>query len=1090
MKDGYDRTLSTMTAELQALFAAMDDLVLIRDAVGRCQKILTPHSPLLFLPAEQIIGHTLHDNLPPSVADHLLSGIQAALQQQKTTQREYELPVGDRLLWLDARISPVDQHTVMFVIRDVSDHKQLEVNLSKSQQQLQTILDQANAAIVNFQLHPLNNRLEYLYYSAGCERIYGYTAAELQADSTLWQRCVHPDDWQQIFLPIFSSLQAGVREIEYRFYHRTNAWHWIAESATVSWNDTQQCWSVILVANNVSDRKRLEAEREATLGTLREKEERLRLTLDLNQIGCWEWETSTGAVTWDDQFARLLGLPTATPPSYDRWRQCVHPADIARAEQALAVIRSEPKDFQNEYRVIHPDGSIHWLAGKGAALQDETGTVQFIGIAVDVSDRKVAEMNLHSLNEELNRRVQVRTRELQKAQIVLKQREQHLRNLLETIPDVVAQFDRHLRHVYINAAVSKVTGLAPATFTGKQLTETSLPQEFCVSLHRQLQHTLISKQAIITCLAYPTAGGDRHYQTKLVPEIGETGEVETVLVISRDITDLKTTELALRQSEEQFRTFFDAAPMPLSLANIHTRQFIRVNTAFQTWLGYSHDELQRKTFLDITYVGDIDGDRRLSQAMQLNTLSRIDCRKRFVQKSGEIVWADIYVTVIRDPQGQPLYSLCLSQDVTQSVKLIVAREQAEAALLSQVRRAQLLRSITQHIHQSLDLDEILAIAVTEVRQTLNADRTLIVRLHPNGFGSVLKASVVPGIPSIEADTWVPIPVSQECYDLFYQGITQVIIDLPEDTCTFRSLAYLQQADVQSKMIAPIIQIQEQGNNQLWGLLIVHACITHRQWQPDEADLLQQMASQLAIAIQQATLYQQAQVDLAKRQQTEHNLRVLLREKEVLLKEVHHRVKNNLQIISSLLRMQSRLVDGCTANLFQEAQNRVQSIAIIHEHLYQSGDISHIDFEEYVQILVNHLMRSYGVDPAQIRLCLDLEPIELGLNTAIPCGLIINELVSNSLKYAFFNTKMGEIKICLYYQLERNSLAQNGGVLIVEDNGVGFPADLNWKSSRSLGLRIVCTLVEQIGGSISLHRDRGTAFRISFPLPQIPSHSTR
>lgn len=230
--------------------------------------------------------------------------------------------------------------------------------------------------------------------------------------------------------------------------------------------------------------------------------------------------------------------------------------------------------------------------------------------------------------------------------------------------------------------------------------------------------------------------------------------------------------------------------------------------------------------------------------------------------------------------------------------------------------------------------------------------------------------------------------------------------------------------------------------------------------------------QISVALKAMNLVRVS--DISNRKESEEKIRRSLEEKETLLKEIHHRVKNNLQIISSLLRMQSRRpLDEATSILFQESQNRVQSMALIHEQLYQSPDISQIDFQDYISSLTNNLFRSYGISQRVISLQIETNHINLTLDTAIPCGLIINELVSNSLKYAFKPGQKGKILINL------QSANENTVTLTVTDNGIGIPEALNWENSHTLGLRIVHNLTKQLKGKITLERDRGTTFQITF-----------
>jgi two-component sensor histidine kinase len=201
----------------------------------------------------------------------------------------------------------------------------------------------------------------------------------------------------------------------------------------------------------------------------------------------------------------------------------------------------------------------------------------------------------------------------------------------------------------------------------------------------------------------------------------------------------------------------------------------------------------------------------------------------------------------------------------------------------------------------------------------------------------------------------------------------------------------------------------------------------------------------------------------------------LKEKEILLREIHHRVKNNMQVISGLLTLQEEFSkDEKFIEMIKESQNRIDSMALIHEKLYRSENLSKIDFKEYVEDLVKGLFDSYGITESKIGLKVYGENIYMGIDVAIPCGLIINELVSNSLKHAFPEGKKGQIEIIL------NSIGEDMIELLVRDNGVGIPEGIDFRKTDSLGLHIVNILVEhQLHGEITMNKDKGTEFMIRF-----------
>ena len=215
-------------------------------------------------------------------------------------------------------------------------------------------------------------------------------------------------------------------------------------------------------------------------------------------------------------------------------------------------------------------------------------------------------------------------------------------------------------------------------------------------------------------------------------------------------------------------------------------------------------------------------------------------------------------------------------------------------------------------------------------------------------------------------------------------------------------------------------------------------------------------------------------DVTEKKIINDELRISLKQKEVLLKEVHHRVKNNLQVISSILNLQSSYVeDKKTLDILRESQNRVKSMSFIHENLYRTKDFNKIDFTEYIENLTKSMIHSYQYSENNISLILDLDNVLLSIDISIPCGLIINELLSNALKYAFPIKKTGTILISVKKQ--SNKRIQ----IIVEDNGVGYTKGLDSENEGSLGMLLVRTLIEQIDGKIELLKHSGTKYLITF-----------
>jgi two-component system, sensor histidine kinase PdtaS len=231
----------------------------------------------------------------------------------------------------------------------------------------------------------------------------------------------------------------------------------------------------------------------------------------------------------------------------------------------------------------------------------------------------------------------------------------------------------------------------------------------------------------------------------------------------------------------------------------------------------------------------------------------------------------------------------------------------------------------------------------------------------------------------------------------------------------------------------------------------------------------------------ATRTAELEVEATERRRAEEVMRAALEEKKTLLEEVHHRVKNNLQIISSLLQLQGAYAKNEEdVAMFVECQNRVRTMAMAHERLYRSQNLASIDFGEHVRDLANMLASTYRQAAAHVHVFTQSESVLLQLETAIPAGLIVNELVSNALKHAFPDGRGGTLKVSLH------SPTPDQLLLSVEDDGVGLPPGFDWNQGRSLGLRMFCDLTQQIRGTLEVRQKGGTTFALSFPVA-IPRH---
>ncbi|MBC1277571.1 PAS domain S-box protein [Nostoc sp. UCD121] len=532
------------------------------------------------------------------------------------------------------------------------------------------------------------------------------------------------------------------------------------------------------------------------------------------------------------------------------------------------------------------------------------------------------------------------------------------------------------------------------------------------------------------------------------------------LVNIRDITEHKRIERKLQEQNEFLRRIFES--IPLMIALIDTNGKLQwVNQEWESVLGWKFKDFQAGDVLEALYP-NAEYRQDVINFMQSAQHNWADFRTQV--RDGDLL--DTSWTNVKLSNGQ---IITIGQDITE-------RKRTELALKSQAEREQLMRTVAQRIRQSLNLQDILNATVQEVRDLLGVDRVVVYQFDSEMIGTIMAESVEPG--------W-RVSLGVEIYDTcfqtgkgaqYYQVNKRAIANIYEAGLTDCHIRLLEQFEVKANLVVPILlEVSSQNpGSHLWGLLIAHQCSGFREWEKNQLDLLDQVTVQLAIAIQQSSIFEQAQTELVQRQKAQVKLKNALAEKEVLLKEVHHRVKNNLQIVSSLLQLQSQtLKDPEAIKVLRESQNRIESISLIHKNLYTSANIGQIDVADYIGNLAASLLISYQIWPDRITLETDIDSVNLNVDQAIACGLVINELISNALKHAFPNQQVGTISIAL-----RN--INNSIEMTIQDNGIGLPANLDWTNTDSLGLSLVYDLVtEQLEGNITLERNHGTGFKIKF-----------
>ncbi|HEY9619381.1 MAG TPA: PAS domain-containing protein [Crinalium sp.] len=403
-----EASLRQSQTELQALFYAMSDVVLTLDQNGRYVQIVSSNPNLLYAPPQYLLGQTAHDVFPADIADRFIACIQQVLATHQPCTIEYHLQINGEVVWFDASVSPFSDHEVVWVARDISDRKRLEIALQESQDKLNDILNNTAAAIFSFRFYE-DGHWEDDYISSGAEAIFGYTAEELLADSATWKTRIHPDDRESLLQAereMILNLGSGI--LEYRFYHKDGGLRWITGNYTSRYNEVASCWVCTVIDFDITDRKRLELALQASETQLSDILNNAiaaiisyRLYGSLEDLHSHYSSDGYKESNWHYEFCsagceQVFGYtPAEFTSSPLFWYEHVHPDDwqtVLLPRYRMLFTQSRKTD---EYRFLHKDGTWHWISETAASRwEDATQSWVVTLVSHDVSDRKQAEAKL------------------------------------------------------------------------------------------------------------------------------------------------------------------------------------------------------------------------------------------------------------------------------------------------------------------------------------------------------------------------------------------------------------------------------------------------------------------------------------------------------------------------------------------------------------------------------------------------------------------------------------------------------------------------------------------------------------------------
>ncbi len=922
------------------------------------------------------------------------------LQKEKTPKLYYYRfcrPKTNNYIWIEERVTPwFDEQgrlTEIFgVARDVTEQKTAEEKLIKSEERFRVVAQNASDMVFRYRFLP---ERKYVFVSPSSESITGYTPEEFYADADLIQRITLHDDVELLHKSTREIL-AGLPEINspmiLRNVRKNGEKIWTETRYNPTYDESGKIIAIDGITRDITASKKFELE-------MMESRESYKSLVEQNPDGIIISDFNLKILYANNAASVISGIEEIVGHNFSEF--------VSEEQYKKTAVRIKKiQEGQNVpfeiVQIRRRDGTLTEAEAR-PSIYNYLGKPAFLIFLRNINaERQLEKEQMRAqLAEESNRMLTKEVEERKRTESELFSAQKNLRLLIDSSLDMICASDNNGYITEFNRAAQQTFGYKAEDVIGKHVSFLYLNPDQRIDVMKQL------------------VDGDGYFQGEVINR-KKNGEIFTALLsasilkdekgkvigsmgVSRDITDAKRAEKELRLNEEKYRAIYNQAYIGIALVGTDNDSYIDVNQRLCDMLGFSAEELRKKTVHELRKPGDLS---RLPAGKEFieRGFERIIDEHRYGHKNGSIVIVNVTISLVRSEDKKPLYFVYVYEDLT-------PKRRAEEQIRIQAAKLNAVFESSSHMIWTID------------------KHTRLTSFNQN-----------------QAD-WIKRYFGLTAYVGLAMGSGKMISSAEHNAFWGQKLEMTFAGHSQSFEVAT-----EKDGQKSWREIFLNPIF-------DENDRVVEIS---CIAN-----------DITDKKMVDEQIRLSLKEKEVLLKEVHHRVKNNLQVISSILNLQSSYVkDKRVLEILLESQNRIKSMAFVHESLYQTKDFSNISFREYVENISRNLVHSYAATDSPPLLNLDLDDIQLNLDTAIPCGLIINELLTNSLKYAFPVGKQGKIDITIR--------EKDGNISInISDSGKGLPKEIDFRNTESLGLQLVVSLVEQINGKIRLDTKKGTKFTIEF-----------
>ncbi len=837
-----------------------------------------------------------------------------------------------------------------------------------------------------------------------------------------------------------------------------------------------------------------------------EKTEALNEAQRIAHVGSWECDLATQEVVWSREMYRIYEAEAQYPVSRpDLTILQIHPNDQERYQREVIERAIAHQPFDADLRIITQKGTVRHIQARGQPMYNTKGeVVKLVGTVADISDRK-------------------RTEEL------LYESEARFRGIVEDQTEIIKRFRPDGTQIFVNDAFCRYHGVSREEVIGHRFLPRVHPDDQAI-VKRSLA-TLSPDQPVCTIEHRVIVQGEVRWMQWVNRAIYDgKGTLIELQAVGRDVHDRKQAEMALERATQELQALLDYAPAIISVFSADGR-YLQVNRSFARLIGRPEADIVGKSFSDffpdavirvfetrIRRLLDVDEPLEVEDEIEVN-----GDRKIF-----RTILFPVFNDAEADRDNPTIGAIAI--DITE-------RKRIENALNKKTDELDQFFTVALDLLCIADTDGYFHRLNSQWEKTLGyglnelEGSRYLDYVHPDDMNETLAT-----IAALEAQRevhnfvnryrcadgtyrwieWRAVPIGKLVYaaarDITDRKQAEFLLRESEETLatvfhanpapawitTLNEGRFLEVNDAMCQFVdAPVDAIIGKTYTQLgiWdnpGDFQVFRQIlqTTRRLPSFEVVWRTQSGQAKTVLIAASVSWLKGQdcvigvlSDISDRKQTELEMSSALEQRETLLQEVYHRVKNNLQLILDMLHMhQQRLEDDDAIRALRESGDRVMAISLIHELLYQSGSLEEVDLAEYLPTVVNYVADAYQAKARAIAIDIQVQPIVISLKQAMYCGLILNELVTNALKYAFPDHQGGSVVITLLIdEHQKNKVV----CLSVQDDGVGLPSEAYAPTRRTLGLRLVHDFVKQLPGTLAIANHKGTQFSITFQIPKMP-----